>query len=221
MVGLDGLLLPRRVDPLEPSTAGLPGPFSSPDDYIAKRGDGPDDGCRANTGKPSVGKKSLVGRDDIEELMLFRAKTGDSCTPTEHCFMAIRTESQWWVGERLCVGPIDGEREMTTADTTLRWVSLKAQAAALVEYTVTVKKKGSAKTLEELRWMRLCGVGKSGKPTCTRPALLSCVEDDGSKTTSKLDIDKGRIVITSSAKPGEACDGHESFVTGTFDVVFP
>jgi hypothetical protein len=83
----------ESATPLEPE--GLRGPFESPDAYLMTRANSQSGRCAPHRGKPSVQAKSLIGKNDIDELMLFRVKTGDVCSPTEHCFMAIRTDAGW------------------------------------------------------------------------------------------------------------------------------
>lgn len=222
LVGLDGMFLPRKVDPLDVMVDPLEGPFESPEAYLLRHIPAPASGCQANKAKATVAKKSLVGRRDILELMLFRSPAGDTCTPEEHCHMAIRTERGWWIGARQCTGAVDATRAMTTADTTLRWAEGVGPPGplAIVEYTVTIADAKSRKPINELRWMRLCGLDGSKEARCTRPALTGCTESDGSRTSSKIKIRNGGVILESNGVPGEACGGHEAFLVGDFDVTF-
>ncbi len=216
LVGFDGLAIDDAVSPLQPQK--LEGPFESIDVFIAGRDPDVDEGCTAPTGKPSVAAKTLSAKDGAFEVRLFRLKTGDSCEPTEHCFISLRNDAGWWVGERLCAGRLDAERQLSTSDTALRWVKLRGSDAAAVEYTVSLRTAKPATKLE-LRWLRLCGVGSAGA-SCTRPTLLACLDEDGTKESANADFKNGQLVLTSSA-PKDACDDNEAFLVGTFDVSFP
>jgi hypothetical protein len=220
LIGLDGLRVDLAVDPLEPWS--LEGPFGTTEAYLAAReDDAVGEGCSPSNGPPSVAPKTLPKRERLLAIKLFRRKTGDSCDPTEHCYIAVQTVEGWWVGERMCAGRIEGGRAITTADSTLRWVRLAQGDAAVVEYTVTARSTKTSRMEEQIRWLRLCGVGSSGKPSCTRPIILSCTDVDGAPDEATFTIVDGKVSLASKSKHDEACDGSEAFLVGTFAVAFP
>lgn len=219
LIGLDGFRLDHDRDPLEPSR--LDGPHASLEAFLAERSDEPGEGCQPASGKPSVPPKTLPARGPVTGFQLSRARTGDSCNPTEHCFIRVDVAGKSWIGERLCAGALDAERELSTADTSLRWLKLGTVDAAAVEYTVTIKPKAKGQKPRQLRWLRLCGVGDSGKPSCTRPALTWCVNEDGSRDAATMSVEAGKLSLKSKSEPGKACEGEEGFTIGAFDVAFP
>jgi hypothetical protein len=219
LIGLDGLPVDLAVDPLEPWS--LEGPFDSTDAYLAAHREEATDGCAPHGGQPSVGPKVLPKLGGGMSVKLFRRRTGDSCDPTEHCYIAVQISSGWWLGERMCAGRIDGGRSITTADTSLRWVSLQGGHAAAVEYTVTARNTTTSRPEEQIRWLRLCGVGSSRQPSCTRPVILSCTTAGGAQQVASFAVKEGRVSLRSTATPGEACDGSDAFVLGENSVTFP
>jgi hypothetical protein len=215
--------------PLDPQP--LEGPFASLEDYLEANPAPHDDSCGPRPG-PSVRPHRVGAAGRFREARLMRAPGSIACAHVEYCIVGLRTAEGWFVraSSEACHGTLGPGQDVATLAPKTRWIGSGTDQVLAIETTRRTK------TLEireqrgvrdervqdrESRYLTLCGLGASAKPSCTPPVVLSCPDTKGNTSQASWSWAADQVTFESEADPLGACEWDGPFVVGTFAIRFP